>query len=123
MAEEGTALQERPTGGRAKTLIIVARDWPDLCYAMTQQFGGHEGIVILLDRRHGERRHSVQPYSPDRRRADRRSVPKLEEDLRSRQYVIVRRSGEEAKADRQGRLASASSGECKAGPVAGSGVV
>ncbi len=90
MAEEGTALQERPTGGRVKSLIIVARDRPDLWQALTEEFGVYKDIVILLDRRQGERRQAVQPHTPDRRRADRRSLPRIEEDVRYRQYVIIR---------------------------------
>ncbi len=91
MAGEGTALQERSTGGRVKSLIIVARDRMDQWQALTEQFAADEDIVILLDRRQAERRQAVEPYSAERRRGpDRRSWPSLEEDVRLRQYVIIR---------------------------------
>ncbi len=91
MAKESTALQERPTRGPAKSLLIVARDRRDLWQVLTQEFATHKDIVVLLDRRQGERRQSFQPYAPDRRRApDRRSWPKLEEDVHLRQYMLIR---------------------------------
>ncbi len=90
MADESRMLKGEPTGARGQSLIIVARDRLDLWQALTQQLAAEENIVILLDRRHGERRQSAQPCGPDRRRTDRRSGPNLEEDVRSRQYVIVR---------------------------------
>ncbi len=91
MRHEGSPLKAQPTGGRGQTLIIVARDRPDLWRALTRQFAADGDIVILLDRRQGERRQSAQPTAPDRRGSDRRSMPRIEEDIRYRQYVIVRR--------------------------------
>ncbi len=71
-------------------MIIVARDQLDLWHALTQQLAAHEDVLILLDRRRRERRQSVRAYAPDRRGSDRRSMPRIEDDVRSRQYVLVR---------------------------------
>lgn len=71
-------------------LIIVARDQPELWRALTREFGQSQEIRVLLDRRVGERRTDDQCYAPDRRGMDRRSMPRIEDDVRSRQYVLVR---------------------------------
>lgn len=81
----------RPTAGRnVRGLIIVSRDQPDLWQALAREFGQSQEIRVLLDRRQGERRRDNQAHTPDRRGADRRSLPRIEDDVRSRQYVLVR---------------------------------
>jgi hypothetical protein len=61
---------------RPETLVIVA---PDLAsfyeYVKPRQEAGGQSIVVLLDRRRGERRTDVREIAPDRRVADRRAQP------------------------------------------------
>jgi len=49
-----------------------------------------ERIQVLLDRRYGERRTPRGPVPYDRRARERRSLLRFEDDLRARQYVLVR---------------------------------
>jgi len=85
-----SVLNVPPKGSMVRGLIIVARDQPDLWRTLIQEFGQSQDIRILLDRRQGERRKGNQFYAPDRRGVDRRSLPRIEDDVRSRQYVLVR---------------------------------
>ena len=91
MEDESRSLKGQPTGGSVQALIIVARDRLDLWHDLTQHFAANEDVGILLDRRQEERRQWVRSYAPDRRGPDRRSLPRIEHDLRFRQFVIVRR--------------------------------
>ena len=90
MSEMRSVLNAPPTRTIVRGLIIVARDQPDLWRALTHEFGQNQEIRVLLDRRQGERRKANQAHAPDRRGADRRSLPRIEDDVRSRQYVLVR---------------------------------
>ena len=90
MPEMRSVLNVQPKGNFVRGLIIVARNQPDLWRTLTQEFGQSQEIRILLDRRQGERRKDNQSYVPDRRGIDRRSLPRIEDDVRSRQYVLVR---------------------------------
>lgn len=71
-------------------LIVVARDQPALCDYLTRNFSGDAKVQVLLDRRRGERRQRVEPYEPERRRAERRRWPDIGRDLRYRSVVIIR---------------------------------
>ena len=79
-----------PTHQGVLSLIIVAREQGDLWRSLVHEFQDVEQIQILLDRRHGERRTPRGPVAYDRRARDRRSLPRLEDDLHARQYVLVR---------------------------------
>ena len=72
------------------SLIVVAREQRELWRSLVHEFKEVEQIQILLDRRHGERRLPWGPVVYDRRARDRRSLPRLEDDLHARQYVLVR---------------------------------
>jgi len=85
-----SVLNVPPQGNMVRGMIIVARDQTDLWRTLMQEFGQSQEICILLDRRQGERRKDSQFYAPDRRGVDRRSLPRIEDDVRSRQYVLVR---------------------------------
>lgn len=90
MPEMRNVLGTRSQGSAVRGLIIVSRDQPDLWQALSREFGQSQEIRVLLDRRQGERRKDNQTHTPDRRGADRRSLPRIEDDVRSRQYVLVR---------------------------------
>ena len=79
-----------PTHEAVRSLIIVAREQRELWCSLVHEFKHVEQIQVLLDRRHGERRTPSGPVTYDRRARDRRSLPRLEDDLRARQYVLVR---------------------------------
>jgi len=85
-----SVLNVPPQGNMVRGMIIVARDQTDLWRTLMQEFAQSQEICILLDRRQGERRKGSQFYAPDRRGVDRRSLPRIEDDVRSRQYVLVR---------------------------------
>ena len=72
------------------SLIVVAREQRELWRSLVHEFKDVEQIQILLDRRHAERRTPWGPVAYDRRARDRRSLPRLEDDLQARQYVLVR---------------------------------
>ncbi len=72
------------------SLIIVAREQGALWRSLVHEFQNVAQVQILLDRRHGERRTPRGPVAYDRRARDRRSRPRLEDDLHARQYVLVR---------------------------------
>jgi hypothetical protein len=58
----------------ARGLLIVARDQRDVYDCLQHTYGDSERIIVLLDRRQGERRHPST----------------IAEDLRFQQYVLVR---------------------------------
>jgi hypothetical protein len=72
------------------SLIIVAREQRDLWRSLVDEFQDVEQIQVLLDRRHGERRTPWGPVAYDRRARERRTLPRLEDDLHARQYLLVR---------------------------------
>ena len=90
MPDTSSVLNVQPKGNFIRGLIIVARDQPELWRALTREFGQSQEIRVLLDRRLGERRKEDQVYAPDRRGMDRRSLPRIEDDVRARQYVLTR---------------------------------
>ncbi len=92
-AEPGLVARGEPTAEsrttRPRSLIIVAREEPDLWLYLTRSYGGIQGLEVLLDRRQGERRHQVQPYTPERRQAERRRLPAPEKNRHRQPFRIV----------------------------------
>jgi hypothetical protein len=78
------------SGPAVPALLIVARDRPELYHALQQNFGDSQEIAVLLDRRREDRRRRELAVPGDRRRMERRSTPRIEDDLRLREYVLVR---------------------------------
>jgi len=60
-----------------------------LYQALDRAFGGLGAIPVRFDRRRAERRRAIQSVPEERRRGDRRSFPRIEDDLRWR-CVLVR---------------------------------
>jgi len=81
----------QPTGRGVRSLIIVARDQPDLWQSLKEHFATNADIEPILDRRRWERRQRIQWCEPDQRERDRRRPPSIEHDLRARPFVLVRR--------------------------------
>lgn len=90
MLEPVSSARWVPSQRRVLSLIIVAREQQELWRSLVNEFRGVDQIQILLDRRRGERRTPRGPVAYDRRTRERRSLPRLEDDLHARQYVLVR---------------------------------
>ncbi len=73
-----------------RRLFIVARGNPVLYEDLAQQFAHEKNVEIILDRRLGERRQRVQAHAFERRRAERRRQPGLDDELRSHGFVFIR---------------------------------
>lgn len=90
MPHERNAAGRPAANDTARSFIIVARDQHELWQALTREFKHIPEIRVFLDRRQAERRRVALPVTQDRRAAQRRNLAHLEDDLRARQYVLVR---------------------------------
>jgi hypothetical protein len=90
MRDEMGRERAAPVQPAVRSLIIVAREQRDLWQSLLHEFKDVERIQVLLDRRYGERRSPRGPIPYDRRAKERRRLFGLEDDLRARQYVLVR---------------------------------
>ncbi len=90
MPNETTSVNQTAAKDPAGSFIIVARNQHDLWQALTREFKHIPEIQVILDRRQTERRRLDLPVAQNRRAAQRRSIPHLEDDLHARQYVLVR---------------------------------
>ena len=88
MPRESRSLEAQPTRNKVRCLFIVARDQPDLWHHLKRDFAEEE-VQVILDRRRGDRRQRVEAQEPERRRADRRRQPSVDNNLRYRSFVIV----------------------------------
>jgi hypothetical protein len=72
-------------------LFIVAKEHPELGAHLEREFAGEDGVVVVLDRRRGDRRRSqaVAP-SGERRRTARRSQPSIQQELAALNFALVR---------------------------------
>lgn len=74
----------------ARHLFIVARDKPWLYGYLLGRFGDDAQVMIVVDRRTGERRRAQQRVQDDRRRGERRIRADADaEELATRGYFIV----------------------------------
>ena len=80
-----TESPEFQRGGKARFLIVVARDQPEVLQALTRRFVGNEEVQVFLDRRQVAWRPGNRTNEIERRRP-----PSIETDVNYRQYVIVR---------------------------------
>ncbi len=73
-----------------REIFIVARDRPDLYRYLSQTFSDAENVQVIWDRRAGERRAAaVVSHEPERRRADRRRRPTVDQELRNVGYAFI----------------------------------
>ena len=70
-------------------LFIVSRSFPELYDYLVERFAGDTNVEVIWDRRVGERRRRSEPSPDERRQADRRMRPFVDEELRSRSHAIV----------------------------------
>jgi hypothetical protein len=80
-----TALKGPPD----RFLFIVSRSNAKLANYLQHHFTGDTTVRVVIDRRHGERRQQAAGVATDRRRADRRSRPHVDKELRLTSYAIV----------------------------------
>lgn len=73
-----------------RTMYIVARDHPELFAYLRDRFSCDGTVEVILDRRFAQRRQgNAPPHSPERRRADRRRHPEVDEELQIRAHAII----------------------------------
>ena len=92
---EGVGVEIEPLttqtdGKMTSLLLIVAWNRPDLWDLWRRWFGGVAEVRVVLDQRRGERRQNGATHDPERRRAERRSQPGLEDELRSTGFALTR---------------------------------
>jgi hypothetical protein len=80
-----TALTNPPD----RFLFIVSRTNAKLATYLQQHFSGDTTVRVVVDRRFEERRQQTADTVPDRRRADRRSRPHVDKELRLTSFAIV----------------------------------
>ena len=72
----------------AQLVFIVSRHRPKLHEYLQEEFAGNAEVVVIVDRRLGERRLREIDHGPDRRQADRRDALAAER-LRSMGWAVV----------------------------------
>src|SRR5262247_1635123 len=70
-------------------LFIVARRHPELYDYLSTRFIDDGRVAVILDRRFAPRRRRMLPAAAERRRADRRTRPEIDEQLRTTSVAIV----------------------------------
>ena len=65
--------RSRPAAG-LRLMIVVKRADQSLYEYLTRGMAGVEGVHVMADRRHGERRRGARSASGERRQADRRQA-------------------------------------------------
>jgi D-serine deaminase-like pyridoxal phosphate-dependent protein len=71
-------------------LFIVARNNEKLANYLQLHFRGDATVLVVIDRRHGERRHgTAAAVDAERRRTERRSRPHVDRELQLTSYAIV----------------------------------
>jgi class 3 adenylate cyclase len=81
-------LRDEPRARRR--LYIVSSDHREIYEDLQRRFEGVPNVEVVLDRRVGDRRQpSGMPVAEEQRRADRRSRPDADAELRSSSHVVV----------------------------------
>jgi hypothetical protein len=70
-------------------LVIVAWDRLNLFHNLTEEFAGTPRIRVVLDRRVRYRRRVPEPVAIDRRRAERRTRPRTDAEVRRTGFATV----------------------------------
>jgi len=69
---------------------MVGRGRRALYDSLGRTFADDDFVQVVLDRRVAERRRRrARPRKPERRRAERRAQPEIDEQLRTRGYAVV----------------------------------
>jgi len=78
-----------PPAQPARPLLIVARDQEELYRVLQRAYRETDEIMVLRDRRRGERRRASESVPKERRRGDRRLAPSLAHELDSQRFALV----------------------------------
>ena len=70
-------------------LFIVARREPELYEYLSARLADGANVAVVLDRRLAPRRRRAQPAAAERRRAERRARPDVDELLRATSLAVV----------------------------------
>jgi hypothetical protein len=70
-------------------LVIVAWDRLNLFHTLREEFAATSSIRVVLDRRVRRRRRLPEPVAEERRRAERRTRPRTDADVRRTGYATV----------------------------------
>ena len=77
-------------------LFIVAAGEEELYRYLREQFGVHEDVAVIMDRRVGERRRPPPHLpEPERRQGERRVRRQVDADLRSLGFAVIPINGGE----------------------------
>jgi len=89
MSAPPNGLHTPPTRPPMRGVLIVARDQQALYRNLQRAYRDTDEILVLRDRRQGERRRGIHPVADERRQRERRRLPALAEELRVQHYVLV----------------------------------
>jgi hypothetical protein len=79
-----TRVPQPPALGRMPLFVVANR-------VVMESFAESENLLVVLDRRRGQRRRDPRPFEPERRRAERRMRPDFDDQLRLRGWFSVGR--------------------------------
>jgi phage shock protein A len=94
-------------GDAVRYLFIVSRKNPDILARVQERLRGDPRIEVIADRRYGERRRAVTPYTPERRGGDRRRPTNVWNDLSIYPTLVAQRHVD-SYAELERKLANAS---------------
>lgn len=72
-------------------ILVVARNQRSLYEYLKNDFAGDPEVVVVMDRRQGERRRRADVSTAERRAGDRREQPALDDRLQAIGFAIVRK--------------------------------
>ena len=73
-----------------RQLFIVSRETPYVADYMRLQFGEEPDVLVVVDRRQGrDRRTTARPVDVDRRAANRRQRPCVDEQIKEAFHALV----------------------------------
>jgi hypothetical protein len=90
LQERSEAERRAKSARRHFLLLVVSRQTPNEYLDFERIFADDDQVTVILDRRSGDRRWTVSTREPERRQADRRSRPLLDDRLRRQGWVMVR---------------------------------
>ena len=76
-------------GQMGRNVFIVSRQHRDLYTYLRERFASDPAVEVILDRRFGQRRQRKTEVGAERRRADRRQRPEVEQELQTRSHAII----------------------------------
>jgi hypothetical protein len=79
------------TDAGVRYLFVVARKHPEILARVQERLLGDPRIEVISDRRHGERRQTAAPHSPERRGGDRRRPTNVWNDLTIYPTLVAQR--------------------------------